>query len=408
MSAELDVPYIKSVVQEILNRSHNSAEKRQMLVKQDCIVMACPICGDSMKNLRKKRGKLWFKNMFYVCWNEGCRSTFTNLCNSNHIQLDITKKAELMTYLSQQIRYTKDTDDGFVLTSLDKLIPIEDLENYFNSGQDEILSDFRPVRAGDKVYNYLVNERRIPQQIVLDEFYCAKRSITKKWKQDVVVFLNRTPDRSKVLGMQLRSIDATSRLFKVYPFHEIYAKVYPDKPLDEMEGLAYDKISYLFNILRINYEDTITIFEGYLDSLFYNNSVGAVGADTDFNFLFDNGLDIQFFFDNDPTGMDKSNKMLKLGYPVFLWKKMVDDLSRSRGDYYTNVKKLGIVKDLNKLAQMVLDPVKNMNLPKYFAKNEFDRVWLDKKSKKEKRNRTLQNVKSWSDFDATSLKALIT
>jgi hypothetical protein len=384
MAAELDIAYIKGVV-----------------------VMACPICGDSTKDVRKKRGKLWFKNMFYVCFNDGCKSTFTGICSNNHIQLDLNKKAEIMQYLSEQIRFTRDKNDGFVLTTLDKLIPLEALEEHFNSGKDKVLSDFRPVRFGDAVYKYLVDERRLPSQLVLDEFYCAKRRITDKWKQDVVVFLNRTPDKSKVLGMQLRSINAKQRLFKVYPFNELYDKIYPNNPLDELESVAYNKISYLFNILRINYERKITIFEGYLDSLFYPNSIGAVGADTDFNFLFDNGLEIQFFFDNDSTGMAKSNKMLKMGYPVFLWKKLVDTISRKRGDYYTNIKKIGSAKDLNKLAQMVLDPVNSMELPKYFASNEFDRVWLGKEEKKKKRDFSLENVISLREYDAASLKALI-
>ena len=74
--------------------------------------------------------------------------------------------------------------------------------------------------------------------------------------------------------------------------------------------VIYNKLSYYFNILNVNFEEKITVFEGYLDSLFFPNSIGLVGVNTDFRFLESNNLDLQYFFDNDEAGYKKSEEKL--------------------------------------------------------------------------------------------------
>ena len=67
------------------------------------------------------------------------------------------------------------------------------------------------------------------------------------------------------------------------------------------------------NILNVDFGSKVTVFEGYLDSLFYPNSVGVVGVNTDLIFLENNNLDLQYFFDNDKAGFDKSEEKIKEG-----------------------------------------------------------------------------------------------
>jgi putative salt-induced outer membrane protein YdiY len=97
----------------------------------------------------------------------------------------------------------------------------------------------------------------------------------------------------------------------------LYDNIYDDE-LDEIEAISYNKISYLYNILNINFDKTITIFEGFLDSLFIPNSIGAVGINTNFDFLLNNDLDIRFLFDNDKTGRKKTKKFLNDKKTVFI------------------------------------------------------------------------------------------
>jgi hypothetical protein len=140
--------------------------------------------------------------------------------------------------------------------------------------------------------------------------------------------LNRKDD--KVLGMQVRNLrEGRRRMFKIYNYENLLEWIHIGKDveiqMDMNELVVYNKLSYYFNILNVDLGNRITVFEGYLDSLFFPNSIGLVGVNTDFKLIENNGLDIQYFFDNDEAGFKKSEK-LKQGYHVFLWKKMFESI----------------------------------------------------------------------------------
>jgi hypothetical protein len=144
--------------------------------------------------------------------------------------------------------------------------------------------------------------------------------------------------------------------------------------------VIYNKLSYYFNILNIDFESVITVFEGYIDSLFYPNSIGMVGINTNSNFLENNNLDIQYFFDNDKTGHKKSEEKLRQGFRVFLWHKMFEDIvdKKSSFDPYSLMYRISKVKDLNKLAQTIEDPYNKLKLGNYFSQDLLDVKWIPK------------------------------
>jgi hypothetical protein len=119
-------------------------------------------------------------------------------------------------------------------------------------------------------------------------------------------------------------------MFKIYNYENLLEWIHIGKDveiqMDMNELVVYNKLSYYFNILNVDLGNRITVFEGYLDSLFFPNSIGLVGVNTDFKLIENNGLDIQYFFDNDEAGFKKSEEKLKQGYHVFLWKKMFESI----------------------------------------------------------------------------------
>ena len=68
-----------------------------------------------------------------------------------------------------------------------------------------------------------------------------------------------------------------------------------------------------------------------------------VGVNTDYKLIENNGLDIQYFFDNDEAGFIKSEEKIKQEYPVFLWKKLFENITISNvlidENYYNLYKK---------------------------------------------------------------------
>jgi hypothetical protein len=110
----------------------------------------------------------------------------------------------------------------------------------------------------------------------------------------------------------------------------------------------------------------------------------VVGVNTDMKFLENNNLEIQYFYDNDPAGYQKSEEKIKDGYPVFLWKKLFESIvdQKKSSDPYGLMYRISKVKDLNKLAELSLDPYKKFRLNEFFSKDLMDLRWIPKREKR--------------------------
>ena len=147
--------------------------------------------------------------------------------------------------------------------------------------------------------------------------------------------------------------------------------------------------------MNVDFGERITVFEGYLDSLFFPNSIGLVGVNTDFRFLENNNLDLQYFFDNDEAGYKKSEEKLKNGYSVFLWRKLFEDIvnKKNADDPFKLLHRISKVKDINKLCQLVPDAYKKLQLQSFFSKDVLDVKWIPKFKKSKKKEETDYNKK---------------
>jgi hypothetical protein len=164
--------------------------------------------------------------------------------------------------------------------------------------------------------------------------------------------------------------------------------------------VIYNKLSYYFNILNVDFMEKITVFEGYIDSLFFPNSIGLVGVNTDYRFLESNNLDLQYFFDNDEAGYKKSEEKLKGGYPVFLWKKLFDDIveKKKTDDPYRLLHRISKVKDMNKLSELMSDPYKKLNLESFFSSDVLDIKWIPKFRRRKVNNEVVDYNKKFNSI----------
>ena len=373
---ELDRDYIKSKIQEILDKVHTNPRKKRIKVFPDRLNFCCPICEDSL-DPNKRRGNLYMKNLFFVCFNESeCSRSFNRLLKTFNIDIDLQKKLDIYNYIDTSIRYKKEEDD-FVIQKLDRLIDIDFLTSTFNDNPSTQFSKFSPIKPKSAAYQYLKYDRLIEN---FDNIYEAEYSLTPKWKEKVIVLLNKSG--KKVLGLQIRNLKpGDKRFFKTFNFEKLHNMLHPDDPLDELEALFYNKRSNFYNILNIDWEKPVTIFEGYLDSIFYPNSIAGIGINSmeEINFLLSDETNIQFFFDQDGIGIRKALEMLNKGHKVFLWQKLVDDLLKNKVDKYKAKNYLLKIKDLNKLVQEMKnpDPYDKLKLNKYFSNDQFDKLYLD-------------------------------
>ena len=377
----MDKVYIKGLIQNILNKEFSNQQKRRVDEYADRLNMACPYCGDSSKSVHKKRGNLYFNKLFYICFNCDKKTSLDRLTKDFNEAIDPQKKLEIIEYLDSVVDYS-DYDTDFNDFKLDDLFDIKDLEELFNVKDTTPIFDFKPISDKSGVFKYLTG-RGIPKHLHKD-IYQAKYSKGDEGFEHVIIFLNRRGD--KVLGLQVRNLkEGRRRFFVIYNWESIYKWFHGDDvELDIQKSVIYNKLSYFFNILNVNFENTITIFEGFLDSLFYPNSVGIVGVNTDLRFLENNNLDLQYFFDNDIAGYNKSEEKLLEGGKIFLWKKLFEDIvsKKKSDDPHKLLYRISKVKDLNKLNELVPESFKKLGLSDFFSEDLYDLKYLPKKSKK--------------------------
>ncbi len=367
----------KIIIQDLLNKEFPKvSEKRKITTRDKEYAFACPICGDSTKNINKKRGTLYFNSFRYRCFNCGEKTTLLGLLKRFDIQLEPHQKLEIVEYVKEASERVHFSEEEFITKDLDKLIDLNVLSDWFNTNPNSMIKNFRPITKGSKVYQYLI-DRKIHD---FENLYEGDYHYSPTWTEPVMISINQ--GRGKVLGIQTRNLksDRNQRRYKIFSFSELWSYLYPEIELDEIESIGYNRLSYLYNILNINWNSTITIFEGFLDAKFFPNSIGCVGTNTDVNFILNQEADIRFFFDYDETGIKKSKQMIKTGYSVFLWEKLFDFWS----DKTKNPMKAGRelrskIVDLNDIAKIITDPYKKLELVDKFSKDEFDLIFIKDK-----------------------------
>lgn len=378
--------YIKGLIENILSSQFSNKDKKIIREYHDRLNFACPYCGDSATNNRAKRGNIWYNKLLFICFNCNIHKSLDKMCKDFDIRISADMKIEIRSYLDKIITY-KDYDNNLLDTKLDNLISIEELSEYFNSGKSNI-TDFKPIVKNSGVYKNLV--ARNIDETKHKNIYQAKYWVSDSNFEYIMCFLNMNNRNNKVIGMQIRNLKTgKNRRFQIYNFETLYKWVHNIENSDDIEFdtqkiILYNKMGYYFNIMNVDFLMPITIFEGYLDSLFYPNSIGVVGTGTDMSFLESNDIDIRYFYDNDKAGFIKTYEKIRLGYSVFLWKKLFSDIIKNAKIYdpYKMEFKLDKIKDLNKLAEIFNNPYFNLNLESYFSIDKFDIKYIPKNNLK--------------------------
>lgn len=378
---EINNDYFVNVVKEILVNRFPDGPKRNMIVRPDSIQFACPICGDSEKNIHKKRAKFFFDSLQMHCYHMGCHASLTKLSKLYNIEIDADKKLAIYQYIDSKIQLRKQHDDEFIINDMKLLMTIDEIIDTYNMSPSSYLKGITRIEKGSKVYNYL--QSRLLPDSSMELFYEAMLKVTDNIWEPCLLYFNFI--RDKCIGLQIRNLKSgKKRRYKIVNFSEIYELVH-NEPMDEIEAIPYNKLSYFYNIFNVNYNSTITVFEAYIDSLFCPNSVGVVGTNTDLGLFLNNDISVRFFFDNDYAGKLQSIKLIKEGKSVFLWDKFLDEWASKKGDYYENKISLATIKDLNKLVEITksANAFIKFNLDDYFSKDIYDIKYI-RLPKKEK------------------------
>lgn len=325
---------LKNQIQKVLDKTFFNQSKRKINIENDYINFSCPYCLDSQKNPNKKRAYIYLNSLFFVCFHCGIKRPF-------HIFLSDFEEPITNLKLIRQI---------------EERISKNILANASFNG--EILSYLKDYAINRKDFENMQCLVRCDE----NDKFLKSRFIENLFRHfstigDIKYIFNTIGD--SFIGFQVRNPHSDIK-YKSYTLSRIYQKYYSEDKKNELSII--DKYSLLFNFFNINFNDTIYLFEGPIDSFLLDNSVALCGVNKKLNY-FDNIENVKILFDNDDAGKTKMIELLKSGRSVFMWKKILKDY---------NIKTP--IKDLNDLHIYAKNHKLNIldNLSEYFTKKKLD------------------------------------
>jgi transcription elongation factor Elf1 len=269
-------------------------------VKNNLYNFRCPYCGDSKKYRNKARGYIYqSKNDHnFKCHNCGVSRSFTNFLKD--IDVPLYDQYVLERYkngLTGKNSNTADPEFKFNKPS-------------FSKSQLDLpkISELNKEHLARKY----VEDRQIPEKYLDKLYYCENfKEWTNSQKQTFSSIQNDEPriiiplvNKGKVFGFQGRSLKKKSQVkYITIILDETPPKIYG------MDDLDWDK--------------TVYIVEGPIDSMFIENSIAMVGADIDKMFLITHyDVDFVMVYDNEKRNkqiVDKMEKAIDLKLPIVIW-----------------------------------------------------------------------------------------
>jgi len=353
-AVKLDVNMRSQIIDKvtgILYISHQSHEKRRVESGTDRINFACPYCGDSASDERKKRGNIYWNDLYFHCYNCNAHETVDTFLEHFDKNFEGEERVSVINYIKEH-RYKvqlQETLDFYLFDEIDKYgLTYEQIGVAFNA---------YPINEHThRAYAYL--KSRLLHKKLHKFAYDPRR-------KDLYIF-NFSPS-GKIIGFQVRTLNGISPKYRTYNIQRIYEKlgIKIELPEDHIDSL--NKISMIFGILEVDMARTFTVFEGPIDAMFMRNSLGITGVKKKIS-EFDEIPTVRYFFDNDVEGKRKMIEKAQGGQSVFMWKKLLEDYNIPGKS----------IKDLNDLVKYEYKYRKGSlsNLDSYFTTTTLDIVYL--------------------------------
>lgn len=364
---------IEEKVKRILDSKFrkDSFHKRQIDHYSDRINFACPFCGDSLRDPRKKRFNIYLNSLSCHCFNCNHHSGINSFLKQFDEELSMEDKIQVHEIQQSSKKFERrisNKQSSFAFQLLDKLaIPKSVLFN--------MLKLTTPYKSKE-CSNYL-NSRSI-------NIKQWKHFAYKENSKELYILNINSNDR--IIGMQIRQLDPNSKKsrYLTRSLSKIYSNLFKkdisvliEKLLKSMEnGEKYimeedgieniqanlDRLSGLFNIMNVDMNSPLTIVEGPIDSLCISNAIALQGA-TKLNDYFDDIKNVRFLYDNDKIGKEHSLNKLKANKNVFLWSLYIKKMNIKN-----KVKDINDIIKLNKFDREVYESC--------FSNDEFDIILL--------------------------------
>ena len=217
ISSDLRARIIDKIVR-VLFRNHTHPEKQKVLESKGRLNCACPYCGDSVDNNRKKRGNLYWNDLFFHCYN----------C-SMHCSLDTFLKDFGENFEGEErvtvINFIKDNRKNISLGESLNFHLFEKMEE-LSLTFDEIALSFNIYRINKHTYRaYPYLKSRLLHNKLENFAYDPRR-------KELYIF-NLT-NSGKIIGFQIRNLEGVGPRYKTWNIERIYNKLGLTLTVNEM------------------------------------------------------------------------------------------------------------------------------------------------------------------------------
>lgn len=301
------VESLVSLVEPIIRqRFHDCAPKQEVYPHHDRVAFACPYCGDSTKNFYAKRGNFILSGKYanhFKCHNCGEFKRIDKFFK----EFNVSMKLDAINYMSQNLGDFRNHINAKYDMSL--LMDMGDIDEYAVERSD-LIERFGLVEVSNaSIGKYLKNRLQYDDSKFL--YHPLK---------NYLLILNLTKT-GKVIGFQQRLFKGANR-FTTYKLSKIYEALKRELNVDDNEKEYLDTISMVFNICLVDFNRTITMFEGPMDAFLYKNAIANTGANKELPI----DIPVKFFFDDDDTGRKNAIEEIEKGHDVFLWDKYKNNI----------------------------------------------------------------------------------
>lgn len=301
---------------------------------------SCPLCGDSTTVKSKARGYIYDKKgkMLFHCHN----------CNATMAVPNFIKMVDQNLY------------NEFVMEKLkDNKTPEQlEMESFVDKMKKPIFLKEGPLKGLKKVSQLspdhrvkkLVDARKIPTPYHAKLFSCPN---FKKFTNDLV------PGKFDEDSFQR---DETRLLIPFFDkdknMHAYQGRALGESKVKYITIVLNDAIPKVYGLDTVNFDKTVYVMEGPIDSMFINNSIATAGGDlvSALSPFSSTKSSMVIVYDNEPRSRDtikKLDKAIMQGYNVVIWPenlehKDINDmvLAGMSSEFITHILKTNTYRDL--------------------------------------------------------------
>ncbi len=298
----------------------------------------CTVCGDSEKDIYKKRGYVLKEKDPWVYYCHNCQTSISVVSwmkkyynvNYKNLMMDIMRDRKNNAYYDnkeydfKQKRASDERDESKDTEHFEKMVRFKDCVEYCKS-------------------------RGIPRRVYRRWFYCTKGIYRGR-----IIIPFRNNETGKIYYYQGRS------------FNNKLGVKYLSRFGDHMA---------IYNYYNVDPDLPVPLLEGPIDSEFVENSIAATGLKLNGEEL-DKFKKLRFMLDHDNSGHVQAHKMLLKRKYVFCWEKFLKD-------YPCDVKAKDI-KDVNDFILHNLAGITELTwdiIGEYFTNKPGDKIYFPVKKK---------------------------